>query len=81
MTKWAFLDVTAHHVEFPLEHAAVVAGLLVGSPVIAFGTVRDSGNPAAVAGVGPDLLGLRNAIRPPFDHSDAAVLDEALWHR
>src|SRR3989449_1790057 len=64
----------------PLNTTAVGARLGFGSPVVSFGAVRDSGNLAAVAGVGPNPLGLLNAIGPTCDHSDAAVLDEVLGH-
>src|SRR2546426_12604217 len=66
--------------QLPFEHTAVVARLGFGSPVASFGAVRDSGNLAAAARVGPTPLGLLNAIRPTCDHSDAAVLDEVLGH-
>src|SRR6266550_3475819 len=66
--------------QLPFEHTAVVARLGFGSPVVSFGAVGDSGNLAAAARVGPNLLGLLNAIRPTCDHSDAAVLDEVLGH-
>src|SRR2546428_6265964 len=76
----AFLYIAADDMQLPFEHTAVVARLGFGSPVVSFGAVRDSGNLAAVAGVGPNPLGLLNAIGPTCDHSDAAVLDEALGH-
>ena len=76
----AFLYIAADDMQLPFEHTAVVARLGIGSPVISFGAVRDSGNLAAAARVGPNPLGLLNAIRPTCDHSDAAVLDEVLGH-
>src|SRR2546422_955056 len=76
----AFLHIAADDMQLPFEHTAVVARLGFGSPVVSFGAVGDSGNLAAAARVGPNLLGLLNAIRPTCDHSDAAVLDEVLGH-
>ena len=80
MAKWAFLDVAADDVQLSFEHTAIVAGLPFGSPVVSLGAVRDSGDLAPPTRVSPNLLRLINAIRPTFDHSDAAVLDEALGH-
>ena len=80
VTYRAFLYIAADDMQLPFEHTAVVARLGFGSPVVSFGAVRDSGNLAAAARVGPNPLGLLNAIRPTCDHSDAAVLDEVLGH-
>src|SRR5205809_2646713 len=74
----AFFRIAPHDVQLTFEHAAVMAGLAVGSPVVAFGAIRDSQKLAAVARVGPDLLRFADPIWPALDHSDAAVLDEAL---
>jgi len=76
----AFLCITPHDVQLTFEHAAVMAGLGVGSPVVAFGAVGDSRKLAAGARVGPDLLRFADPIWPALDHSDAAVLDEATGH-
>ena len=80
VTCRAFLDIAADDMQLPFEHTAVVARLGFGSPVVSLGAVRDSWNLAAAARVGPNPLGLLNAIRPTCDHSDAAVLDEVLGH-
>ena len=80
MAYRAFLYIAADDMQLPFEHTAVVARLGFGCPFVSFGTVRDSGNLAAAARVGPNPLGLPNAIRPTCDHSDAAVLDEVLGH-
>ena len=45
----AFLCITPHDVQFTFEHAAVMAGLGVCSPVLAFGAIRYSGKRAADA--------------------------------
>jgi len=76
----AFLYIAADDMQLPFEHTAVVARLGFGSPIVSFGAVRGSGNVAAAARVGPNPLGLLNAIGPTCDHSDAAVLDEVLGH-
>ena len=76
----AFLCITPHDVQLTFEHAAVMAGLGVGSPVVAFGAVGDSRKLAAGARVGPDLLRFADPIWPALDHSDAAVLDGATGH-
>ncbi len=78
MANGAFLCITPHDVQLTFEYAAVMAGLGVGSPVVAFGAVRDSRKLVAAARVGPDLLRLADAIWPALDHSDAAVLNEVL---
>ena len=80
MAHRAFLDIAADDMQLAFEHTAVVARLGFGSPVVSFGAVWDSGNLAAAARVGPNPLGLLNAIWPTCHHSDAAVLDEVLGH-
>src|SRR2546428_620100 len=75
VTYRAFLYIAADDMQLPFEHTAVVARLGFGSPVVSFGAVRDSGNLAAAARVGPNPLGLLNAIRPTCDHSGTSSRD------
>ena len=80
MTNGALLGITPDDMQLTFEHAAVVAGLGVGAPVVAFEAIRDSRKFAAGARVRPDPLRLADSIWPALDHSDAAVLNEALGH-
>ena len=81
MANGALFRIAPDDVQLTFEHAAVMTGLGVRSPVVAFGTIRDSQKLATAARVGPDLLRFADPIWPALDHSDAAVLDEALGHR
>ncbi len=78
MTHGALFSIAPHDVQLTFEHAAVMAGLCVGAPVVAFRAIRDSGELSTAARVRPDLLRFADPIWPALDHSDAAILNKAL---
>ena len=58
-----------------LDHATIMAGLLIGSPISVLVTVTNSANISALDRVGKTLLGREYLFRPAFDHWNATIQD------
>jgi len=67
------LDITALNVELSLYHTAVVAGTVVGPPVVFLFPVADSRHFPSVHNTGLDRLCVAYLLGPAFDHRNAAI--------
>jgi hypothetical protein len=68
-------DIASRHVKLALDHATIMAGLLIGSPIVVLVTVPNSANISPLDCVGRTLLGCEYLFRPALDHRNAAIQD------
>ena len=71
----AFFYIASWHVELALHHAAIMASLLIGSPISVLVTVTNSANISALDRVGRTLLGREYLFPPSLDHRNATIED------
>ena len=71
----ALFDIASRHVKLSLDHATIMTGLLVGTPIVVLVTVPNSVNISPLDCVGRTLLGCEYLFRPALDHRNATVQD------
>jgi len=71
----ALFDIASRHVKLSLDHATIMTGLLIGTPIVVLVTVPNSVNISPLACVGRTLLGCEYLFRPALDHRNATVQD------
>jgi hypothetical protein len=71
----AFFYIASWDVKLPLNHAAIMASLLIGSPISMLVTVTNPANISALDRVGRALLGCEYLFRPSLDHRNATIED------
>jgi hypothetical protein len=71
----ALFYIAFRHVKLALDHAAIMAGLLIGSPIVVLVTVTNSANISPLDCVGRTLLGRDYLFRPSLDHRTATIED------
>src|SRR2546422_10965571 len=77
---WAFLDVTARNVKFPLEDRAVVAGVTGRLPVHRLFAISDASIVLVPDSVGQGLLRRSDLLGPSLDNPNIPVGDH-LWRQ
>jgi hypothetical protein len=67
--------IASRHVKSALDHATIMASLLIGSPIVVLVTVPNSPNISPSNCVGRTLLGREYLFRPSLNHRSATILD------
>jgi hypothetical protein len=67
--------IASRHVKLALDHATIMAGLLIGSPIVVLVTVSNSANISPLDCVGRTLLGREYLFWPSLDHRNATIQD------
>jgi hypothetical protein len=75
MTNRALFYIASRHVKLALDHATIMAGLLIGSPIVVLVTVPNSANISPLDCVGRTPLGGEYLFRPTLDHRNATIQD------
>jgi hypothetical protein len=71
----ALFYIASRHVKLALDHATIMAGLLIGSPIGVLVTVTNSANISALDRVERTLLSREYLLRPSLDHRNATIQD------
>jgi hypothetical protein len=71
----ALFYIASRHVKLALDQAAIMAGLLIGCPIVVLVTVTNSANISPLDCVGWTLLGRDYVFRPSLDHRNATIED------
>jgi hypothetical protein len=71
----ALFYIASRHVKLALDHATIMAGLFIGSPISVLVTVTNSANISALDLLGRTLLSREYLLRPSFDHRNATIQD------
>jgi hypothetical protein len=80
-TVWASFHIATRNVKLHFEHSAVMAWLTVCSPIVLFLAIPNSGTEFAADAVCGAELRLLNPLWPAFDHANALINYEFVWHR
>ena len=75
MTNRALFSVASRDMKLALDHAAIMAGMLFGSPILVLATVPNSANISPLDCIGRTLLGREYLFRPALDHRNATIQD------